>query len=385
MVLDRYIARLWLGPFLASLAIATGVLLLGRALKVMALVVDKGMEWGLMATMLAAILPYFLVLTVPIAFFFACQSVIIRLNQESELDAMRAAGISYLRILRPLIAIGVLLWLVLSVTAMQWMPKGQRAFQTLLFAIQQAKPAMAFDPQRFNQELEGLTVYVAGKDDQGRFVGFFLEDAREKTPVVYLASLAEIELDADRLRFTLHHGTRLEGTGAKLRALAFEEYRISLDVDDMGILKIPAWRNRIFEMDAFELWKERQAHDSPQAAAEWHRRWILPTMGLVLLLFVLPLSIEPKRSGKAGAYLAGILVILALYNLHILLHQQVAHGNLPWWALWLGQVAMAGVGFELSRRTAMDRQPRWLAGFGEGVYLLHEKLRAKLAARYGSD
>lgn len=383
MVLDRYIFRLWLGPFLASLFVVTGVLLLGRALKVLGMVVDSGVEWTVLVSMLAAIMPYFLVLTVPIAFFFAMQATIIRLHQESELDALRAAGISYFRLLRPLLAVAVVLWVAIGYTAMQWMPEGQKAFQGLLLAMQKMKAAPGFEPQRFNRDLEHFTIYVEGEDDLGRLHGFMLEDDRPGGRAVYVAEMAEIERVGGTLRFILYNGTRLEGNRGNLRALSFEEYQVGIDVGQLGLLHVPKWSTRIFEMGMKELWQQRQKDDSPAAVAEWHRRLLLPTIVFVLFLFALPISLEPKRSGRAGAYLLGVAVMLVVYNVSILLHQQVSHGNLPWWSMWLGQLLLATLGAELTRRAAMDRMPAWLAGFGESIYLIHQHLQSRIARRLG--
>jgi len=343
MVLDRYIFKLWLGPFLGMLFIVTGVLLLGRILKLLGLFADKGVEWSIMFTMLTAILPYFLVLTIPMAFFFAMQSMIIKLYQNSEMDALRAAGLSYTRIFRSLFAAAIVLWLILTFTAMQWMPQGQKAFQGLLVAVQKMKPAPGFDPLRFNQDMEDFTVYVSGTDDEGVFQGFMLEDRRSHISVVYMAESAKLERIGSELRFTLFHGTRLEGDGGDLRSLAFERYQIAINMNDLGLLKIPSWRSRVFEMQASELWKLVQETHRPDVIAEWNRRLLMPMSILILMLFCLPLSHTSKRSGKTGAYIGGVALVLLVYNLQIVLHQQVLNGSLAWWFMWLGQGALLAV------------------------------------------
>ncbi len=385
MTLDRYMLRLWLGPFLAALAIATSVLLLGRALKVLGLVMDRGIEWSIMGSMLMAILPYFLVLTLPIAFFFSMQSVIIRLFQNNELDVLRAAGVSYTRMFRVLFGVAVALCLLLGYTAMEWMPNGQKQFQVLLYAIQEAKAAPGFEPQRFNRDLENFTVYIRGEDEQGRMHGFMLEDSRRRKPIVYLAEIAEVERAGSQIWFTLFNGSRIEGSGSALRALSFDQYKLAMDVGSLGLIKKAAWRSRIFEMSMAELHAARQKKDSPEAAAEWNRRLIMPTTVLLLFLFALPLSLEPKRSGKAGAYFLGVLLLLTVYNVQIALHQQVSSGNLPWWSMWAGQVTFALAGLELMRRASQDRLPVLLVNSGEMFFLLHQRIYHWVGDRFGKD
>lgn len=356
MVLDRYIFKLWFGPFMGMLLVVTGVLLLGRILKLLGMFADKGVEWGIMFTMLTAILPYFLVLTVPMAFFFAMQAMILKLYENSEMDALRAAGLSYTRIFRSLFVVATILWLGLTFTAMQWMPQGQKAFQGLLVAVQKMKPAPGFEPLRFSKDLEDFTVYVSGTDGDGIFQGFMLEDRRSQVSVVYMSESAKLDRVGSELRFTLFHGTRLEGEAGDLRSLSFDRYQVAMNLNDLGLLKVPVWRSRVFEMQAKELWKLVQATQRPDAVAEWHRRILMPTSILILMLFCLPLSHTSKRSGKTGAYIVGVGLVLLVYNLQIMLYQQVLSGSLAWWFMWGGQAALLTAAAFLFYRVSLGKK-----------------------------
>ncbi|MDX8403741.1 MAG: LptF/LptG family permease [Mariprofundaceae bacterium] len=374
MVLDRYIFRLWAGPFIGFLFIVTGILLLGRALKLLAMFTDKGVDWSIMFTMLAAVMPYFLLITVPIAFFFALQSMFLKLYQGSEMDAFRASGISFLRLLRSIIVVSLLLWLALTMTSLQWMPEGQKSFLGLLAAIQKAKPAPSFDPQRFNRDMEDFTVYVDGQDEEGRLIGFMLEDARSDIPVIYLAERAEIGKSSSGLTFSLYRGARLEGSMGNQRSLSFEEYQVSINLGAMGLLKVPVWRAHVLGMGAVKLWQAAFHEKRLDAIAELSRRLLLPTTVIVFLFFCLPLSIVPKRSGSAGSYIIGTVLILMIYNVQIVLHQQVTGENLPWWSMWMGQLFFFIVAFWAFRRASQDRLPSLLL-FIEGVAsIIHQRI-----------
>jgi len=355
MVLDRYIFKLWFGPFMGMLLVVTGILLLGRILKLLGMFADKGVEWGIMLTMLMAILPYFLVLTVPMAFFFAMQSMVLKLYETSEMDALRAAGLSYIRIFRSLFFVAIVLWLGLTFTAMQWMPQGQKAFQGLLVAVQKMKPAPGFEPLRFSQDLDDFTVYVSGTNDEGVFQGFMLEDRRSQVTVVYMAESAKLDRVGSELRFTLFHGTRLEGEADDLRSLSFDRYQIAMNLNDLGLLKVPVWRSRVFEMQAGELWKLLQATHRPDAVAEWHRRLLMPMSILVLMLFCLPLSHTSKRSGKTGAYIAGVGLVLLTYNLQVMLHQMVFNNASLWWIMWCGQGGLLIIAMWMFRKVTLGK------------------------------
>jgi len=355
MVLDRYIFKLWFGPFIGMLLVVTGVLLLGRILKLLGMFADKGVEWGIMLTMLMAILPYFLVLTVPMAFFFAMQAMILKLYENSEMDALRAAGLSYVRIFRSLFVVAGVLWLGLTFTALQWMPQGQKTFQGLLLAVQEMKPAPGFEPLRFSQDLDDFTVYVNGVDEDGMFQGFMLEDRRSPVSVVYMAASAKLERAGGELRFTLFHGTRLEGEASNLRSLAFERYQIAMSLNDLGMLKAPRWRSRVFEMQASDLWSLVQKTHRADAVAEWHRRLIVPTTLLILMIFCLPLSHTAKRSNKAWTYIVGVGLVLFIYNMQVVLYQLVFNDASMWWTMWCGQLGLLAVSIWMFIRFSQDK------------------------------
>ncbi|MDQ7012214.1 MAG: LptF/LptG family permease, partial [Mariprofundaceae bacterium] len=159
----------------------------------------------------------------------------------------------------------------------------------------------------------------------------------------------------------------------------------AIDLRELGLLKIPQWRSRVFEMGMVELWKQRQKQDSPAATAEWHRRLLMPAMIWVLFCFALPLSMEPKRSGRTGAYVLGVGLLLLAYNLQIVLHQQVEKGTFPWWSMWVGQLSLLAAGIELMRRTMADRLPFALMQTGEVFYNSYQFVIHLVARRRGQS
>ena len=380
MILDKYIFRLFLTPFGASLLIAISVLLIGRTLKILSTFSDGGLSLGLLSQLLISILPYFLVLTVPIAFLFAVQSVLIRLHQESEMDALRAAGVSYLRVFRPFFMVTVALLLLLSYAALVWMPAGVHQFRTLFYGSDHLE-TMGLPAQRFSNEIDNITIYVDGQDENGLYFGLLLEDKRSSIPVMYIAETAQFKRGAEGIQLILNNGTRQEGAGSSLRMLSFDRYKVLIPMSRYSEDAVVPWSSQLLEMGLAQLWKVVFEQEKKGAVAEFNRRLIMPTTVIVLLLFALPLSIAPKRSGKAGLYLFGIALILMVYNTQIVLHQKVAAGELAWWSMWLGQLTWIGLGSLLFYRASQDRLPTLLTQGGEIFYLAHQRINHWLSHR----
>jgi len=380
LILDRYIFRLWLGPFLGGLGMVLGVLLLGRALKLMGNFSESGQAWDLIGQLLFLTLPYFLLLTVPMAFFLSMQNTITSLQQNSEMDALRASGVSYIRMFRSLFLVATLLWAGLSYTSMIWLPQGQLGFNNILMQAYALKGAIAFSPQRFTKGLDDITVYVDGEDNQGVYHGVILEDRRAGVPVVYTSRSARFSSSGQNLELQMQDGVRMEGMGSDQRLLAFDSYKVNIPLST-GQVRKQSVGDHVILMPPAMLWSEVKKGDSPLAVAEWSRRLLLPTTVFVLCFFALSLSLSQKRSGKAGSLIIGIALLVALYNIQLLLHRQVSQGVFPAWSMWTGQAGMLLMGMFLWLRAEQDRLPRIITGTGEWFYLMHQAVMGMLSRR----
>src|SRR5574340_988055 len=91
--LHRYIFKEITVPFLLGMATFTSVLLMGRLLKLADLVVAKGVPLASILRMVFYLLPYFCLVTIPMAFLLAVLLAFGRLSADSEVTAMKACGV----------------------------------------------------------------------------------------------------------------------------------------------------------------------------------------------------------------------------------------------------------------------------------------------------
>ena len=92
------------------------------------------------------------------------------------------------------------------------------------------------------------------------------------------------------------------------------------------------------------------------------------------MLFCLPISFAPKRSGKAGSYIIGTALLLLVYNVQMVLRQQVHSGHLPWWTMWLGQFLLLAMALWAFRRACQDRLPSPLLFVKDVGATVHQKV-----------
>ncbi|MEL0253718.1 MAG: LptF/LptG family permease, partial [Novosphingobium sp.] len=115
---DRYIARLVFVPMVAVFVLAASLLILDKMLKLFDFVATEGGPVSVVFKMLANLLPEYASLAIPLGLMLGILFAFRKLATSSELDVMRAVGLSYTRLLRVpymfAIALGALNLLIVS-------------------------------------------------------------------------------------------------------------------------------------------------------------------------------------------------------------------------------------------------------------------------------
>src|SRR5260370_34451124 len=108
-ILLRYLIAEVVPPVFLGLLAFTSVLLVARMLKLIELVVTRGVPFLQVGKLFGLILPTFLEMTVPMAFLLAILLGLGQLSNDQELFAMKASGISPTKILWPMTCMGLLI------------------------------------------------------------------------------------------------------------------------------------------------------------------------------------------------------------------------------------------------------------------------------------
>jgi lipopolysaccharide export system permease protein len=144
-----------LAPFLLGLGVFTFVLLLARLLRLIELVVNRGLPATQVFRLFTYLLPAFLEVTVPMAMLLAILVAFGRLSADSEITALRSAGVSLYQ-LTPSVATFVLasalMTMFLATYASPW---GNHEMRLALFEIARTRASAGIRPQVFNDEFSG--------------------------------------------------------------------------------------------------------------------------------------------------------------------------------------------------------------------------------------
>ena len=162
--IDLYLLRNFLGLFLATFFICIFVLLMQFVWMHVKDLVGKGVEISVLAEFFVYAVANVIPLALPLAILLASLISFGNLGEKFELTAMKAAGISLFRIMRPL-AIGIAF---IAVGAFFFsnnvLPKSQMKLWALIFSLRQKSPELDIPEGEFYDGVDGYNIYVRHKD-----------------------------------------------------------------------------------------------------------------------------------------------------------------------------------------------------------------------------
>lgn len=383
-ILYRYTLREMLAPFVLGLGVFTFVLLLARLLRLIELVVNRGLPATQVVLLFSYLLPAFLEVTVPMAMLLAILVAFGRLSADSEITALRSAGVSLYQ-LTPAVATFVLAsTLATAALAVYARPWGNHAMRLALFDIARTRASAGIRPQVFNDEFAGLTIYTERVDSKrDRLVHVLIADQRDPDQQnTIFAAEGTLVSDPARHVVTLHLDDGViytrDATGRSEYRTEFESYAVSLDLqaavaglsereEDPKELTLAALAARI---------AERRAAGVPATGeeVEYHRKFAIPFACVVFGLLALPLGIQPGRAVKSRGFALAVAVIFVYYILLSVGQALAEQGRVPpMLGLWLPNLVLGALGVIAFRRAGRelpmlpDFPPAWLRGFWQRV------------------
>jgi lipopolysaccharide export system permease protein len=163
-LLDRYIFKSVLGSCLAAVGLFAFVLMLGNALRdLLGYLLAGQITPATFAWLIVLLIPFVISYALPMGMLTGVLLTLGRLSADSEITAMRAAGLSLARIARPVILLGALGALLGLYVNLEAMPRARTQYQRELAAAVSANPLSFIVPRTFIREFSGFVVYVGEK------------------------------------------------------------------------------------------------------------------------------------------------------------------------------------------------------------------------------
>ena len=166
--LDKLLLRSFVGPFIVTFGIALFVLLMQILWLYLDDIAGKGLSFFLIMELLAYKCVGLVPLALPLALLISSVMVLGNLAEHYELSSFKSAGVSLLRVMRPLIILGVISAGVSYACSDYVIPAANLQFGSRMYDIQQKKPTLSMEPGVFNEDFSQFTIRLGRRDDNGR-------------------------------------------------------------------------------------------------------------------------------------------------------------------------------------------------------------------------
>lgn len=227
-----YVLRQLVGPIALFAFLLTCVIWLSQSLKLLDLVINRNQSAPTFIFLTFLVLPQLLVIILPLAYFAGTLQSLHRLNSESELVVMQAAGYSRAQLMMPVLISAAVVMALTYLCALWLMPLSQRVMKAQELDIRADLGAAILSEGQFNTPAQGLTVFIRALDSDGEIHGILVHDNRNvRKPTTYLAEKGELVQTPGGGRLIMHDGVIEQSAkaGAELSVLKFQQYTFDLD------------------------------------------------------------------------------------------------------------------------------------------------------------
>jgi lipopolysaccharide export system permease protein len=317
--LTRYVLRQTLVVMLFVTVAFSAAVWLVQSLRLIDLIVNRGLSAGLFLYLAVLILPRFVDVVLPIAVFVAVLFTYNKLIAESEFVVMRASGMSQAALARPALLAGAVAMLVLYGLSLYFLPAANRRFKDLQFEIRNRFASVLIQDGVFNTLSDHMTVYVKSRDGNGELLSLLIHDTRDPDkPVTIFAERGAFVDTPDGPRILMANGTRQQRDRAsgKLSVLTFDKYTLDL----AGLRDAPGVRERQPEERYLsELLSADDRGEDRSLTVELHMRLANPLLALAMAALPVAclLTGEFNRRGQSRRILLAILLAFAMQLLDI--------------------------------------------------------------------
>lgn len=360
--IDRYIFRLVLMPMLGIFMLAASLLMLDKMLRLFDFVATEGGPVGVVFKMLANLIPEYASLAIPLGLMLGILLAFRKLATSSELDVMRAVGLSYTRLLRVPYLITLALVIVNFAIVGYLQPLARYYYEQLNYELKSGALGASIKVGEFTTLKDRMALRIEESQDEGRrLIGIFARVANDKNQVLSISAqegrFLALQDKPDTIVLRLIEGQIVQDMpGQEPRVLSFSRHDLPIDLPAIERFRKRGGKEREYILP--ELLRIGWSDTSSKAEragsqASFNYRMVEVIMMLLLPLLAVALAIPPKRSTSALGLFVSIVMVVAYHKINQYGEDVASLGRIdPMLALWGPFVIFAAMIFLMYYRVA---------------------------------
>ena len=323
--IDRYIFRLVLMPMCGVFVIAASLLVLDKMLKLFDFVATEGGPVSVVFRMLANLLPEYASLAIPLGLLLGILLAFRKLATTSELDTMRAVGLSYTRLLRVPYMITLVLAALNLVIVSYLQPLSRYYYEQLQFELRSGALGASIKVGEFTTLQDKMALRIEQSREEGRqLIGIFARVASPKGQVLSISAregrFLALKDSPDTIILRLTDGQIIQDApGHAPRVLSFTRHDLPIDLPAVEEFRQRGGKEREYFLPELLriTWSDRVSEKlRNETSASLNFRLVEVAMMLLLPLLAVALAIPPKRSTSALGLFLSIVMVVAYHKVN---------------------------------------------------------------------
>lgn len=318
--LDRFIVSQMGNSFLFGVMVFSLLLVAGDLMfQIANLVIEKGISLGVVIRLFVYKLPEVVVMTLPMASLLSALLTFGRLSSQSEIVALRAAGISFRRIVRPVFLASIIVSLGAMFLNETIVPLSNKAADNIMrYEVARERPTLLREQVFLRDESGGVlqrVIYISRlRQNLGTMEDIIIQEFDQGVMKRIVSAKRGTWKDGE---WWLEEGKTFEvheDRSVKL-LFAFARQKLPLLLDPSEIARTS---QKPAEMSAWQLWghisvMNKQGADLAPLWVMFHLKLAVPWACVILAVLGASLGVGHQRSGAGIGLAMSVLVVFAYY------------------------------------------------------------------------
>ncbi len=328
----------------AVFLVAASLLMLDKMLKLFDFVATEGGPVSIVFKMLANLLPEYAALAIPLGLLLGILIAFRKLAVSSELDIMRAVGLSYTRLLRVPYMIALVLAALNFVNVSYLQPTARYYYEQMQFELQSGALGAAIKVGEFTTLADKVALRIEESRDNGHeLIGIFARLSDGKGQVLSISAhegrFLALKDHPDTIILRLNEGQIVqEQPGLPPRVLSFSRHDLPIELPTIEAFRKRGGKEREYVLPELLRIGWADQVDLAQRAkvrASFSYRMVEVVMMLLMPLLAVALAIPPKRSTSGLGLFVSIVMVVAYHKINEYGQATAARGAVgPLIALW---------------------------------------------------
>lgn len=337
--------------FVSSWLLLSVVLFVQQASRFSDIFFSVNIPSNLVWQLAAALIPNVIAFTCPMAALVGIVIGLTKMQGDSELIAIRAAGVGNFQILLPIAILGVVLSGFTFLVNLYGVPLAARLVRSVAMQTAIYKLESPIEPGVFNTEVAGYTIYVKDGDlTDGSWKNIFIHTEDRESGEVRLITSRQGRIDtSDQLsELVLEDGLSTtitpDGKGEKFVSERIGEVRLAIKTRrDELVQRLSSAESSMEELGLSELStyaRAREGKERTEAYILWQRRLLLSITPLIFTILGTVLVLRFNRGGRGFGIFISLASLITYYLVAFLGEQLIRTGTV---SIFVGGVMPIGV------------------------------------------